>query len=107
MKQCEITTGQYVSIVKNLIKLNPEIYRNFDKTAEFILKSGLSNNEKSLSLFSISEIYIGLNDLDKSFYQVGNAVKIAEAKVLLSEPDAFLSAVSNLYTIKKAPSFGI
>jgi hypothetical protein len=104
MKQCEITTGQYVSIVKNLIKLNPEIYRNFDKTAEFILKSGLSNNEKSLSLFSISEIYIGLNDLDKSFYQVGNAVKIAEAKVLLSEPDAFLSAVSNLYTIKKAPS---
>lgn len=103
MKQCEITTGQYVSIVKNLIKLNPEVYRNFDKTAEFILKSGLSNNEKSLSLFSISEIYIGLNDLDGSFYQTGNAVKIADAKILLSEPDKFLSAVSNLYSVKKAP----
>jgi hypothetical protein len=104
MKQCEITTGQYVSIVKNLIKLNPNEYRNFDKTAEFILKSGLSNNEKSLSLFSISEIYIGLNDLDGSFYQTGNAVKVAEAKPLLSEPDKFLSAVSNLYTVKKTPS---
>jgi hypothetical protein len=103
MKQCEITTGQYVSIVKNLIKLNPSEYRNFDKTAEFILKSGLSNNEKSLSLFSISEIYIGLNELDNSFYELGNALKVADAKVLLVEPDKFLSAISTLYNVKKAP----
>jgi hypothetical protein len=103
MKQCEITTGQYVSIVKNLIKLNPSVYKNFDKTAEFILKSDLSNNEKSLSLFSISEIYIGLNELDSSFYETGGAIKIANAKVLLSNPDDFLAAVNNIYNVKKAP----
>lgn len=107
MKQCEITTGQYVSIVKNLIKLNPGKYRNFDKTAEFILKSGLSNNEKSLSLFSISEIYIGLNELDSSFYEVGNAVKVANAKVLLNTPDDFIASISNLYNVKKSPGLKV
>ena len=107
MKQCEITTGQYASIVKNLIKLNPSEYKNFDKTAEFILKSGLSNNEKSLSLFSISEIYIGLNELDGSFYEVGNAVKVANAKVLLNTPDDFIASVSNLYNVKKSPGLKV
>ena len=107
MKQCEITTGQYASIVKNLIKLNPSEYKNFDKTAEFILKSGLSNNEKSLSLFSISEIYIGLNELDSSFYEVGNAVKVANAKVLLNTPDNFIASVSNLYNVKKSPGLKV
>lgn len=107
MKQCEVPTGQYVSIVKNLIKLNPDEYRNFDKTAEFILKSDLSDNEKSLSLFSISEIYIGLNELDNSFYQLGNALKVADAKVLLSTPSDFMAAVSNLYTVKKAPALKV
>lgn len=107
MKQCEITTDQYVSIVKNLIKLNPNEYRNFDKTAEFILKSGLSNNEKSLSLFSISEIYIGLNELDSSFYELGNALKVSDAKVMLSDPDKFVSAVGTLYNVKKSPALKI
>jgi hypothetical protein len=107
MKQCEITTDQYVSIVKNLIKLNPNEYRNFDKTAEFILKSGLSNNEKSLSLFSISEIYIGLNELDSSFYELGNALKVADAKVMLSDPDKFVSAVDTLYNVKKSPALKV
>ena len=107
MKQCEITTDQYVSIVKNLIKLNPNEYRNFDKTAEFILKSGLSNNEKSLSLFSISEIYIGLNELDGSFYELGNALKVSDAKVMLSDPDKFVSAVDTLYNVKKSPALKV
>lgn len=103
MKQCELSTDKFVAVVKNLIKLNPSVYKNFDNTAEFILKSGLSNYEKSLSLFSIAEIYIGLNDLDNSFYQLGNAEKITDAKILLSNTDDFLAAVSSLYKVKKAP----
>ena len=73
MAKCELSTDKYISVVKNLIKLNPSEYRNFDKTAEFILKSGLSNYEKSLSLYSIAEIYIGLHGLDKRFYELGKA----------------------------------
>jgi len=103
MKQCELSTDKFVSVVRNLIKLNPETYKNFDNTAKFILKSGLSNYEKSLSLFSIAEIYVGLNGLDQSFYEVGNAEKIIDAKILLSDADNFLSSISPLYTVKKTP----
>lgn len=103
MKQCELSTDKFVAVVKNLIKLNPSVYRDFDNTAKFILKSGLSNYEKSLSLFSIAEIYVGLNGLDNSFYQLGNAEKIIDAKILLSDADEFLAVVSPLYSVKKAP----
>ena len=104
MAKCELSTDKYISVVKNLIKLNPSEYRNFDKTAEFILKSGLSNYEKSLSLYSIAEIYIGLHGLDKRFYELGKADRIADARVLLDDTDQFISSVSELYSVKKAPT---
>jgi len=107
MAKCELSTEKYISVVKNLIKLNPSEYKNFDKTAEFILKSGLSNYEKSLSLFSIAEIYIGLHGLDKSFYTIGKANKIVDAQILLEDTDEFVSIVSDLYKVKKTPKVKI
>ena len=68
---CTIATEQYIPVVENLIKLNSEVYKNFDNAAKFILQSDLTGEQKKLALHNMAHIYNGLSGLDATVYNLG------------------------------------
>ena len=93
---CALTTEQYIPVVENLIKLNPETYRNFDNAAKFILEADLTDEQKKLALHNMAHIYNGLSGLDSTKYDIGKGIDIIN---LVTEIDNTGEYVKNAFAI--------
>lgn len=98
---CALTTEQYIPVVENLIKLNPETYRNFDNAAKFILGSDLTDEQKKLALHNIAHIYSGLSGLDEKKYILGKGVDIINLVTKIDDTKEYVKNAFTILEIKK------
>jgi hypothetical protein len=98
---CQIQTDKYTGIVLDLIRLEPTVYNNFDNAASFILRSGLTPEQKMLSVHNLAHIYAGLADLDSSYYEKGKADQVSSMIAATENPEGYVKILSELYGISK------
>jgi len=98
---CALTTEQYIPVVENLIKLNPEIYRNFDNAAKFILEADLTDEQKKLALHNMAHIYNGLSGLDETKYTIGKGVDIINLVTKIDDTKDYVKNAFVILEIKK------
>lgn len=96
---CEIQTDKYISVVQDLIKINAPVYRNFDNTARFILKSDLTPEQKKLSIHNFAHIYNGVAGLNKDFWQPGKAEDLINAVHLLDNTKAYIEFAAQTFGV--------
>ena len=95
---CVTTTEHYIPVVKNLIKLDPKLYKNYDNVVKFILKSaGLTPEQKKQAIHTIAHIYNGLHGLDNEFYGLGKALEVINSVNLLDETNKYIKHISKIY----------
>ena len=99
---CTIATEQYIPVVENLIKLNSEVYKNFDNAAKFILQSDLTGEQKKLALHNMAHIYNGLSGLDATVYNLGKGIDIIKGVNLIDDTKAYIKFSSDLFGIKES-----
>ncbi len=95
---CNPSVEKNKEILKDLLKLDPVKYTNFDRVAEFVLEAPIDEENKSVTLHIMSKIFVGLNERDKRF-QLGrnnNAAKIAEMNELYTQTTLHISAITRL-----------
>lgn len=92
---CQIQTEQYTSVVLKLITLDPTKYNSFNNAAAFILQSGLTPEQKMLSVHNIAYIYNGLAGLD-AFYKPGMAKDVLDAGNVAENPESYLKTVTEM-----------
>lgn len=97
--KCEVNIGKYTSVVEKLIRYD-KTYTNFDNVAEFILKGGLTDEAKKLSLHNIAHIYKELVSLDPSTYTLGKADVIISNVTMFDDTPAYIAAAKKLFGIK-------
>jgi len=97
---CSPSVEKDKEIIKALLKLDPVKYKNFDRVAEFILNAPIDDESKSVSLHTISHMFIQLNQKNNSF-ELGKASSVAEMGTLLTDTAQHLSAVNQLVKSKK------
>lgn len=97
---CEIQTDKYADFVLKLIQFDPKVYKNFNNAARFILQSPITPEQKKLTLHNVAFIYDGLSNLDKGFYEAGNAKEILGAVHLIGDTKSYIKAVSDLTGVK-------
>lgn len=99
---CVTTTEHYIPVVKNLIKLDSKLYKNYDNVVKFILKSaGLTPEQKKQAIHTIAHIYNGLHGLDNEFYGLGKALDVINSVNLLDETNQYIKHISKIYDIKE------
>lgn len=98
---CQIQTDKYTDVVLDLIRLDPNVYNNFDNAASLVLRSGLTPEQKMLSVHNLAYIYAGLADLDSEYYQKGKAAEVIGTAAVMEDPQVYVQTLSKLYGIKK------
>jgi hypothetical protein len=98
---CQIQTDKYTGVVLDLIRLEPTVYNNFDNAASFILRSGLTPEQKMLSVHNLAHIYAGLADLDSSYYEKGRADQVSRMIAATENPEGYVQTLSELYGISR------
>jgi len=104
---CQLQSDKYTQVVLNLIKLNPSVYNNFDNSAKFIFESGLTPEQKMMSLHNMAYIYSGLAGIDSKFYNADNAKHVISAYSLEGGTSEYLAAVGELLGLKKPTSINV
>lgn len=98
---CQIQTDKYTDVVLDLIKLDPTLYNNFDNAATFILKSGLTPEQKMQAVHNIAHIYMGLSELDPAFFVKGKVDQVISTMSVIDTPEDYVTSVSGYYDIRK------
>jgi hypothetical protein len=98
---CTLTTEQYIPVVENLIKLNSDIYKNFDNAAKFILQADLTDEQKKLALHNMAHIYNGLSGLDSAKYNIGKGVDIINLVTDIDNTENYLKNAFVIFEVKK------
>jgi hypothetical protein len=98
---CALTTEQYIPVVENLIKLNPETYRNFDNAAKFILEADLTDEQKKLALHNMAHIYNGLSGLDEKKYSIGKGIDIINSVTLIDNTGEYVKNAFAILEVKR------
>lgn len=92
---CNSSVEQNKQVIKNLLKLDPVKYKNFDRVAEFILDAPIDNENKSVSLHVISTLFIALAEYNPSF-ELGKAEQIAGLSQLLVDTPKHMDGVMSI-----------
>jgi hypothetical protein len=92
---CNSSVEHNKEIIKDLLKLDPVKYKNFDRVAEFILDAPIDNENKSVSLHVISNIFIALAEYNPSF-ESGKAAEVAGLSELLIDIPAHVQAATSI-----------
>lgn len=103
---CQIQTEQYTSVVLKLITLDPTKYNSFNNAAAFILQSGLTPEQKMLSVHNIAYIYNGLAGLE-DFYKPGMASDILDVGKVAEDPESYLKTVTEMLGVTPSAKLSI
>jgi ribonuclease HI len=98
---CQIQTDKYTDVVLDLIKLDSSLYTNFDNAAAFILKSGLSPEQKMMAVHNIAHIYNGLADLDPEYFKKGKVADVINIVTMMENPQEYVQTASEFFNVKK------
>ena len=104
---CQIQTDKYTDVVLDLIKLDPTLYNNFDNAATFILKSGLTPEQKMMAVHNVAHIYSGLSELDPAFFVKGKVEQVINTMSVVEAPEDYVKSVSEYYDIRKPSSLKV
>ena len=104
---CQIQTDKYTDVVLDLIKLDPTFYNNFDNAATFILKSGLTPEQKMMAVHNVAHIYSGLSELDPAFFIKGKNEQVINTMSVIESPEDYVKSVSEYYNIRKPSSLKV
>lgn len=99
---CTPSVEKNKEILKDLLKLDPVKYKNFDNVAKFILDAPISNENKSVSLNIISQLFVALNQKNQQFELGANdaAHSVARKESLLVETTKHLNVIKRILNYK-------
>jgi predicted NAD-dependent protein-ADP-ribosyltransferase YbiA (DUF1768 family) len=95
---CNPSVEKNKDILKDLLRLDPVKYKNFDRVAEFVLEAPIDEENKSVTLHIMSKIFVALHETNKN-WELGrnnNAAKIAEMNDLYTQTTLHISTISRL-----------
>jgi predicted NAD-dependent protein-ADP-ribosyltransferase YbiA (DUF1768 family) len=95
---CNPSVEKNKDILKDLLRLDPVKYKNFDRVAEFVLEAPIDEENKSVTLHIMSKIFVALHESNKN-WELGrnkNAVKIAEMNDLYTQTNLHIAAITRL-----------
>lgn len=98
---CQIQTDKYTDVVLDLIKLDQNLYNNFDNVAAFLLKSALAPEQKMMALYNIAHIYTRMAEMDPEYFKPGKAMDIVNASAL-ENAQSFVQAAEEMYGVTKS-----
>jgi predicted NAD-dependent protein-ADP-ribosyltransferase YbiA (DUF1768 family)/alkylated DNA repair dioxygenase AlkB len=95
---CNPSVEKNKDILKDLLRLDPIKYKNFDRVAEFVLEAPIDEENKSVTLHIMSKIFVALHESNKN-WELGrnkNAAKIAEMNDLYTQTALHIAAITRL-----------
>jgi len=95
---CNPSVEKNKEILKDLLRLDPIKYKNFDRVAEFVLEAPIDEENKSVTLHIMSKIFVALHETNKN-WELGrndNAAKIAEMNDLYTQTNLHIAAITRL-----------
>lgn len=96
---CSIRTEDYGPVVKDLIKLDSQKYRNYDNVAKFLIDSNLGLEQKKMALYNIAHIFRDLHSLDNELFNPGKLQEIINLSPVYDNSENFVKESAKIYGI--------
>lgn len=108
MATCLNIAEEYKTLVKDLLSLNPGLYRDFDNVVKVILKTKLNDKLKQIGVFNVAHLFVLLHEGDSKFFVEGKAAKtIIAYNKYAANPKAYINYITSIYHVSSAKQISI